>query len=369
MPVESSRQPTDAFEVGDFADAVDRILLSEAAEHLASTALGRVVVVDDITGALSCALRRRLGPDAELVRVHDSLIGERAVDARLGEHGLEVASVAPDAAPFAGAELVVLRLPVSLAALEDLAYAIAEQAAPGVRVLAGARIKHLSRGMNDVLGRHFVQVDASLGRQNSRVLRASNPRPGPAPASPATTVLDDVGLTVCAYGGVFAGARLDLGTRLLLGTVDQWAGGARSVVDLGCGTGLLAAAAARRLPAARVLAVDETWSAVRSTRATAVANRLADRISVERTDGLGAEASPDLILCNPPFHRGAAKDSTTAFTMIQDAARTMRPGAELWLVYNAHLPYLPSLRRMGSTKIMARDRSYLVTRTVRGARA
>ncbi len=369
MPVESSRQPTDALEAGEFADAVDRILLSEAAAPAPPP--GRVVVVDDVTGALSVELRRRLGPDTDLVRYHDSLIAEREVDARLRAHGLEVASIAPDDAPFAGAQLVVLRLPVSLAALEDLAYAIAEQAAPTVRILAGARIKHLTRSMNEVLGRHFEQVDASLGRQNSRVLRASTPRPGSPPEAPARTVLDDVGLTVCAYGGVFAGARLDLGTRLLLSTADDWASGSRRVVDLGCGTGLLAAAAARRLPEAQVLAVDESWAAVRSTRATADANQVADRVRVDRADGLasGGGLDPDLVLCNPPFHRGAAKDSTAAFAMIKDAARTMRAGGELWLVYNAHLPYLPSLRRIGSTKIMARDRSYLVTRTVRAARA
>lgn len=51
--------------------------------------------------------------------------------------------------------------------------------------------------------------------------------------------------------------------------------------------------------------------------------------------------------------------------MIADAARVLVPGGELVLVYNSHLPYLPRLREVGLTEILARDRSYLVTRTVR----
>ena len=51
--------------------------------------------------------------------------------------------------------------------------------------------------------------------------------------------------------------------------------------------------------------------------------------------------------------------------MIDDAARVLVPGGELVLVYNSHLPYLPRLREVGPTEILARDRSYLVTRTVR----
>ena len=52
--------------------------------------------------------------------------------------------------------------------------------------------------------------------------------------------------------------------------------------------------------------------------------------------------------------------------MIRRAGAVLRPGGELWLVYNSHLPYLPELRRhVGVTTIEARDRNYIVTRSLK----
>jgi 16S rRNA (guanine1207-N2)-methyltransferase len=348
-------------------DAVDRILLHELD---ASGPLGNryAVAVDDVTGALSAGLAtRHVG--GRVSRCHDSLITERAVTARLTRLSLEVSAVQLGPETFRDAELVLLRLPRSLAALDELAKAIARQAAPTVRVLAGGRVKHLTHGMNDVLARHFGQVNASLGRQKSRVLRASEPiRDGPS-TQPATRRHDDLGgVTVCAYGGAFAGSSIDLGSRFLIGFLDRLSPGAGTIVDLGCGTGVLSVAVARVWPDTRVLAIDESWAAVRSARATVVANALAGRITVEQADGLQgvADGSVSLVLCNPPFHRGAARESATAFAMIDSAARALASNGELWMVFNSHLPYLPALRRaVGRTSVAGQNPSFTVTRSVR----
>ena len=134
-------------------------------------------------------------------------------------------------------------------------------------------------------------------------------------------------LTVCAYGGAFAGSSIDLGSRFLISFVDRLAPGAGTIVDLGCGTGVLSVAAARARPDTHVLAIDESWAAVRSARATAAANALAGRITVEQSDGLQGvtDGSVNLVLCNPPFHRGTARESATAFEMIDGAARALVP--------------------------------------------
>ena len=297
------------------------------------------------------------------------LTAERAVTERLTTLNLEVSAVPLGPETFRDAELVLIRLPKSLAALDEVAEAVARQAASTVRVLAGGRIKHLTRGMNDVLARHFGQVGASLGRQKSRVLRASEPiRDGPS-TQPARQRHDDLGgVTVCAYGGAFAGSSIDLGSRFLISFVDRLSPGPGTIVDLGCGTGVLAVVASRAWPDAQVLAIDESWAAVRSARATAEVNGLAGRITVEQSDGLRgvADGSVSLVLCNPPFHRGTARESGTAFDMIDDAARTLVPGGELWMVFNSHLPYLPALRRaVGRTTVAGQNPRFTVTRSVR----
>jgi ribosomal protein L11 methyltransferase len=74
------------------------------------------------------------------------------------------------------------------------------------------------------------------------------------------------------------------------------------VLDMGCGSGILALAAARLWPA-RVLCADNDADAVRVARENALINGLEERVTVVRSRGYGAaairEAGPfDLILAN-----------------------------------------------------------------------
>ena len=339
-------------------DGVDRLLLAEAEAY----ADRPTAVVDDVTGALVAGLAD--------VRAYcsDSLVDERTVQAAAG-------GLAPggwlDPEVLRGARLVVARLPKSLAALDELAGAVAAYAEPDVVLLAGGLVRHLSRGMNDVLAEHFTSVRASLGRFKARALVAEGPRAasaGSVEAWPHEEHHADVDLTVRAYGGVFVGTGIDVGTRVLLGVLDRVPRDATDVVDLGSGNGVLAAAVARALPRARVHGYDVSAAAVRSTTATAEANGLSDRVDAVRADGLeGVEAgSLDLVVCNPPFHRGTALDRTTTPGLFAQAGRTLRPGGELWTVWNSHLPYLPMLRaRVGSTSVVTQTPRFTVTRSRR----
>ena len=55
------------------------------------------------------------------------------------------------------------------------------------------------------------------------------------------------------------------------------------------------------------------------------------------------DGSVDLVVCNPPFHVGAAVVTTAADRLFAAAARVLRPGGELWTVYNSALRYKPTL--------------------------
>jgi 16S rRNA (guanine1207-N2)-methyltransferase len=199
------------------------------------------------------------------------------------------------------------------------------------------------------------------------VLTARDPRPGTS-SFPRSEQHPDLGLTVCASGAAFAGTRVDVGTRALLAALDRAAPGARSAVDLGCGTGVLAAALARARPELRVTATDSSAAAVASASATAAANGLADRIDVVRDDAGAAlpAASADLVVCNPPFHVGAAVVPEVADRLIRGAARVLRPGGELWTVYNTPLGHAGVLTRLvGPTRVASRTPKFTVTVSVR----
>ena len=157
---------------------------------------------------------------------------------------------------------------------------------------------------------------------------------------------------------------IDIGTRFLLSVVDDAAPDARTAIDLGCGTGVLATTLAIRRPELRVIATDQSAAAVASATATAAANGVADRVAVVRDDGLSAQpdASADLIVLNPPFHIGSAVHTGVAHRMFADAARVLAPGGELWTVWNSHLGYRAALERtVGPTRQIARNAKFTVT--------
>ncbi|OYO00613.1 rRNA (guanine-N2)-methyltransferase [Enemella evansiae] len=321
-------------------DPVDSLIWDEAQELIGDTDPGPVLVLD--SPALAAAARERW----PRVRAYADLLGSGSDS---------------DALDATGARLVLGRLPKSLGALSEYAQRIAAAADEGVRLLLGGRVKHMTRSMNDTLATRFAEVRASRGRQKSRVLHAGGPRPGPIDW-PRRQHHDDLGLTLYAHGATFGGTKVDPGTRLLVGALDQLTGPPAAAVDLGCGNGTLTALLARR--GWPVTGIDNSRAAVAATGATLTGNGLDGRVVL--ADGLTGvpDDSLDLIVCNPPFHVGTAKDSTPALRMFADAGRVLRPGGEFWAVWNAHLPYLPALRRgIGPTTIVTRDPQFIVTRS------
>lgn len=332
-------------------DPVAALILDEArALDVPDHPVTGVVVLDDAGGEIS----------AQVSGLWDNVVGY--CDSLIDEQRLPIASTETlEPAALAGVNIALMRTPKSLAALEEYAQRLAKL--PGVRLVAGGRVKHLSRGMNKVLEARFGEVRASLGRQKARVLHAGDPRPGPI-GWPQTRYHPRWGLTVAAYGHTFAQTAVDPGTALLLEHLDAMRG-ERLAIDLGCGNGVIAVSLARR--GFTTAAVDISRAAVAATARTAELNGVQVRVS--RADGLSgfAAGSVDLIACNPPFHVGTAKDTTPAFSMFTSAARAMCPGASMWTVFNSHLPYLPALRRViGPTRIAARNARYILTHSVRG---
>ena len=411
-------------------DATD-VLLVERALALAVPG-AEIAVIGDEFGAITLALT-----DAGLrgIRVHQDLAtGRRALARNAAELGLGGsvsgnpdedavprgvegghAAAGPDRLGFptpfvaheldggllSGARLVLLQLPKSLAELEEIADAVARWAAPDAVLVAGGRVKHMTLGQNEVLGRSFGRVQAERAERKSRLLVASEPLPAPAePPFPVTA--DHDGLTLVAHGGAFAGSRLDIGTRVLLevlgvggaqlsknlgsdadggrdsaraaggsndsGGVVRGGGGALDVIDLGCGTGALAASWALAHPDDRVVATDRSAAAVASARATTAANGLADRITVTHDDAGSelADASADVVLLNPPFHLGTSVHTGAATRLFEAAARLLRPGGELFTVFNSSLGYRGELTRIvGATEQLHRTAKFTVTRSIR----
>jgi 16S rRNA (guanine1207-N2)-methyltransferase len=386
-------------------DQTERVILRTADEEGGTGCPCDLLVLGDTTGALTAAALD-LVAEQESARVWSwsTSRAETAVLAGLLPEPLAagrlVLPTGDEPAPLeefaAGAEahLALARLPKSLAALEDLARRLAALATAGGRedlsLIAGGRVKHMTRSQNDALAAAFAEVRGSRGLGKSRALVATAPVAGAAPTRPATGTArvlvrgEERELALRGVGGVFGGARADAGSLLLLGALDaalsagevpvgevpSGEAGGQAAIDLGSGNGLLTAYLAAALPGAGVLGSDDDADAVASTRATLAASGLGrDGVRVTWDASLAGEAddSADLVLLNPPFHDGTSVDATLVQSLLDAAARVLRPGGQLWFVHNSHLRYRPELEaRFPAVRQRARDRRFTVLSAVAG---
>lgn len=361
LDLSSLRRWPDIEEENLFAyDATDRLLLDLAAPLIADANL---VTIGDGYGALTLG---SIALGATGVRVHqDSLVGELALAANASaEDSFE--SLPLGAALLTGATLVLVQIPKSLDELEEQLAEIAMHASPDVTVIAGGRIKHLTPTMNPIMQKYFGTLDVSLAQQKSRAFTLRQPVAGAEQRFPVTQFHRDLGLTLSAHGAVFAGSSVDIGTRALLGVLRKVGPLGGVAIDLGCGSGVLAASIAQQRPGMRVIATDQSAAAVASATETMQLNGLAERVSVVRDDGLVSQpdSSADVILLNPPFHIGAVVHAGPAHRMFTDAARVLKPGGELWTVFNTHLGYRQALQRIvGPTELVTHNEKFTVTVT------
>lgn len=166
--------------------------------------------------------------------------------------------------------------------------------------------------------------------------------------------------------GVFAHGHLDAGTRLLIETLRVST--TASVLDLGCGYGVIGIVAAKLAPRGRVVLVDSDVRATRLAQRNLERNGLANA-EVVLGDGvldLPPKSRFDVVACNPPTHSG--REVLDEF--VDGSYRVLRPRGHLYLVINRLL----SLRRQveqvfGNSETVAREKGFVVIRAVKEPRA
>ncbi|MXS20998.1 methyltransferase [Pseudomonas oryzihabitans] len=344
--LELDRQPPRRDDPLQAFDAADEYLLQQVAEGGLAPAT-RVLVLNDAFGALAVSLAGH----AQVTSSGDSHLAALALAANLARNGLAAdavtfvpASEATDG-PF---DLVLIRVPKTLALLEEQLIRLHGQLAPGARVIAAGMLKHLPRAAGDLLERHIGPVQASLAVKKARLLFATpEARQAVTSPYPSRYRLDAPPLTLVNHANVFCREGLDIGTRAFLPHLPQQLGQAR-VADLGCGNGVLALACALANPAAQFTLVDESYMAVQSAQENWTAAFGERPVAIRAADGL-AEQPPrslELILCNPPFHQQQVVGDFLAWRMFQQARAALSEQGELWLVGNRHLGYHVKLKRL-----------------------
>ena len=189
-------------------------------------------------------------------------------------------------------------------------------------------------------------------------------RPLPEPAAVGWQRFEVEGVPYAARPGVFAAGKVDPGSaRLLAALADlDLAGG--SVLDLGCGYGLLALVAVAR--GAKVVALDDDWPSVESTRRNASDQGIdLDILHSDLTSDLPAGARFDLVITNPPFHVGKQVRMELPQAFVAAAGAVLDPGSRLYLVANRALPYERFFRSWAALETVSEGGGFKVYRATR----
>ena len=364
------RYPTRANERLRAWDAADEFLLRHLAARNEATDVARhVLIVNDNWGALSVALASH-----HPWMLSDSYLAHVAARKNLARNAFDVSAVQLLASfdpPPALIDLVVMKIPKSLALLEDQLHRIAPHIHEKTVFIAGAMAKHIHTSTLELFAKIVGPTRSSLAEKKAR-LAFCEPDPAlkrPSNPWPKTYTVDNN--VVTSHAGVFSASRLDSGASFLLSHLRQPAGPLR-VVDLGCGNGILGMKTALNNPETEVTFIDESYRAVASAEATFRANLGPERTArflvgngmFDLANGASlSKGSIDVVLNNPPFHENHAIGDATAWQMFTESRDVLRPRGELWVVGNRHLAYHAKLKRLfGKCDLVASNSRFVVLR-------
>lgn len=346
-------------------DAADEYLLHQLAEDGGVPEGARLLIANDQFGALSVALHA-----FQPVMVSDSWLAHRGMlnnlkENQVAEHAVTLLDSLTE--PEGCFDIVLIKVPKSLAMLEDQLTRLRPHLHENSRVIAGAMAKNVHTSTLKLFEKIIGPTTTSLAKKKARLIFSQRDA-ALTPVEdkyPTCWPLEGTDYQIQNHAGVFSRDSLDIGSRFFLQHLPESLA-AQDIIDLGCGNGVVGLIAAQKNPAARLTFVDESFMAVDSARLNFQAAFGDSRQAVfQATDCLsGIEpSSADVILNNPPFHQQHVVGDFIARQMFKESKRVLRRGGDLWVIGNRHLGYHIQLKKLfGNCEMVASNRKFVVLR-------
>jgi len=341
-------------------DSADEYLINYVNEH--HPECRSLLILNDSFGALACYFNQ-----LTVCSVNDSYISHQAAAYNLKENKLSTAEFTQldslSALPE-GVDLVLIKIPRNVGFLQFQLSELSEVLTPGTPVIAAGKTKEIHNSTIKAFEQYIGETKTSLAVKKSRLILSTVKGGYKAADFPVTWELEGTEFNITNHANVFSRDSLDIGARFFFNYLPQTPK-AKSIIDLGCGNGVVGLMTLSRCPNASVTFVDESYMAVESARLNVELNQ-GDKFDncefIENDCLTGFERdSVDMVLCNPPFHQAQAVTDHIAWQMFKQAKDTLKEGGELRIIGNRHLDYHDKLNRMfGNCTLLGSNKKFVV---------
>ncbi|HBA67594.1 MAG TPA: 50S rRNA methyltransferase, partial [Methylococcaceae bacterium] len=348
-------------------DASDEYLLNYLSEVQLPTIGARVLIVNDSFGALTVALHG-FKPSV----LSDSYLSQQATLMNFSENALSIDGVRLMTSlelPVQKYDLILIKSPKTLALLEYQLISLRPFMTPATRIITTGMVKNLSATVWRLLETIVGPTNTAKAWKKSRLIFSEPDDNIPLPVNPYPIRyrLEGTNYTIVNHANVFSRDSLDIGTRFFIEHIGCFPN-AETIIDLGCGNGIVGLLAAERNPNAVVHFVDESFMAIASAlenfKLAFGESRLANFSVGDCLSDFTAK-SADVILCNPPFHQQNAVGDMIAAKMFRQAREVIKQGGKLLVIGNRHLGYHLELKKLfGNVSVIAANRKFVILQSM-----
>lgn len=359
-------------------NAADEYLIHHIQENIKLNDTSKILIMNDQFGALTCSFK-----SFDCYSWIDSFLSKKAVLINLEsndnealkstfKHVNQTTSTIPRDTQF---DLVVIRIPKHNSLLEFQLKMLLPYIHSQTKIIAAGMTKEIHNANIKLFDKIIGSTTTSLAKKKARLVFTE---PEKKPSSSLDELLNQesetyqynishsgISLKIIGLPGVFSRDSLDIGTRVLLNYMPQTKAN-ETLIDLGCGTGILGTLAAKQNQLLNVLFTDESYLAVESANKTYCENiKLNTKVqpqfmTTDVLDGLDSNIA-DHIICNPPFHQQNVQTLSIANKMFKESAQKLKATGELRVVANRHLKYKPMLNSyFKDIEIISNDNKFVV---------
>jgi len=360
-------------------DSADEYLLNYIESNQLITNDSRVIIFNDAFGALTthfCSAASIL-KNISVYNINDSFISSQGIAHNIKENNLDDKNISQlnclDVLPE-NIDVILFKIPKNKSLLIAQLIQIKNAASANTVFIAADRAKDIHSATLKLFEKYLGTTTTSLAVKKARLVFCQlNTKTAQVTFPPTNWLLHNAVLnkdfTIANHANVYSREKLDIGARYFIENLPEVTANT-SIIDLGCGNGVIGLTVLASQPSAHIQFIDESHMAITSAEMNIKENlpNLVNQCQFTLNDCLTNidSNSVDLILCNPPFHQHTATTDHIAWQMFKDSHRVLKKGGELRIIGNRQLAYHIKLKRIfGNEKLIASNDKFVTQSAIK----